>query len=212
MPVHDPPARLLSAAIESVLAQTYPHWELCTTDDASSKPWVREILEQYAAADPRIKVIYREKSGHIATASNDALARATGEFIVPLDHDDLLARDALLELARVVDTCPTVDFLYSDEDKLEPNGTRVEPFFKPAWSPTLLTSCNYITHLAALRRSLVLDVGGFRSETVGSQDHDLFLRIAERAQAVAHIPLVLYSWRKSRASAASSSTAKPYAI
>ncbi|HEX5502393.1 MAG TPA: hypothetical protein VFW96_07195, partial [Thermomicrobiales bacterium] len=91
-------------------------------------------------------------------------------------------------------------------------GRRIEPFFTPAWSPTLLLSCNYVTHFAALRRALVLEVGGLRDEMVGSQDHDLFLRAGERARAVAHIPRVLYHWRMAPHSTATASTAKPYAI
>lgn len=211
MPVFDPQARALAEAIESVVHQTYENWELCIADDVSTTAHVRPMLEGYEARDGRIHVVWREQQGHIAAASNSAVEIAQGDFVILLDHDDLLAPNALTEVARVIEADSTVDFIYSDEDKLDFDGTRIEPFFKPAWSPTLLATCNYITHLAALRRRLVLEVGGFQDETVGSQDHDLFLRVTERSRAVAHIPQVLYSWRKSRTSTAVGSSAKPYA-
>jgi len=212
MPVHDVDQTLLDEAIGSVLSQTYPRWELCIADDASTLPHIRSTLERYAAADSRIRLTYRETAGHIAAASNSALALASGEFIILLDHDDRLLPEALAEVARTVIDHPRVDLLYSDEEKLSTDGRRIEPFFKPAWSPVLFTSTNYLNHLVALRRSLVLEVGGFRQETVGSQDYDLLLRVEERAREVAHLPRVLYSWRMAPGSTAIGSAAKPYAV
>jgi GT2 family glycosyltransferase len=212
MPVFNPAEDALRAAIASVCAQTYRHWELCIVDDASSAAHVRPILEEAAGTDPRLRLAWRERQGHIAVASNDALALASGDFIVLLDHDDFLAPGALASIAQVIRSHPEVDLIYSDEDKLDGDGRRVEPFFKPAWSPTLLETCNYITHLGAVRRSLALSLGGFRPELVGSQDHDLFLRVAEQAREIAHIPDVLYTWRKSATSTAATTSAKPYAV
>lgn len=212
MPVYNTDPEHLADAIESVRAQTYPRWELCVVDDASDHPSTVAALEELARRDQRIRLRRRAVRGHIAAASNDALALAGGEFVVLLDHDDVLTPDALEEIARTVAGNPEVDFVYSDEDKLDPAGERRDPFFKPAWSPELLTVCNYVTHLAALRRTLVLEVGGFRAEFAGSQDHDLFLRIGERARAVAHIPRVLYSWRMAPTSTAMAVSAKPYAV
>jgi glycosyltransferase involved in cell wall biosynthesis len=212
MPVHNTKSEFLTEAINSMLQQTYERWELCIADDASTVPHIRPLLEGYAAADARIRVTWREEHGHIAEASNSALAAARGKFIVLLDHDDRLARMAMAEVAKVIEAVPMVDFIYSDEDKLDFDGERIEPFFKPAWSPNLLTSGNYITHLSAMRRELAIEVGGFRHATVGSQDYDLFLRVTERARSIAHIPQVLYSWRKSDTSTAVASVAKPYAI
>jgi O-antigen biosynthesis protein len=212
MPVFNTDVTALREAIRSVTVNSYQKWELCIADDASTDPHVRPVLDEAAASDSRVRVAYRDRQGHISAASNTALNDAAGEFIVLLDHDDCLTVDALWEVARVIQSHPDVDFIYSDEDKLQPDGTRAEPFFKPAWSPTLLTAGNYVTHLAAMRKTLVNEVGGFRDETVGSQDYDLFLRVLERSRAVAHIPNVLYSWRKSSASTAAGSGAKPYAI
>jgi len=212
MPVYNTEPMALSEAIESVLASTYANWELCIADDASTSRHIKPLLAEYARSDGRVRIVWRDRQGHISAASNSAIEEATGEFVVLLDHDDRLTPDALREVARVVRDHPEVDFIYSDEDKLDFSGDRIEPFFKPAWSPTLLTSGNYITHLAAMRRTLVIEVGGFRDVTVGSQDHDLFLRVMERSRAVAHIPTVLYSWRKSATSTAVGTGAKQYAI
>ena len=212
IPVHNPPADVFDEALESVLAQTYPHWELCIADDASTQPHVRAAIERFMARDPRARVVWRHQAGHIAAATNSALAIARGEFVVLLDHDDTLEPDALAVIAEVVVAEPLVDWIYSDEDKLSEEGVRVAPFFKPAWSPTLLLSCNYVTHLAAARRTLVEAIGGFHSSTVGSQDYDLFLRLAERARAVAHLPRQLYSWRIVPGSTAGVASAKPYTL
>lgn len=213
MPTYNSDARWLRLAIESVLAQIYPHWELCIADDASPQGHVREVLNEYASRDTRIKVCYREANGHISAASNTALEMATGEYIALLDHDDEISPDALLEVTDLLNQHPDADFVYSDEDKIEPDGvTHTEPFFKPAWSPHLLLSCNYITHFAVIRRSLVEQVGGFRDAFVGSQDHDLFLRVSDHTNRVHHIPKVLYSWRKIATSTADGIEAKTYAL
>ena len=212
LPVHNPPADVFEAALESVLAQSYPHWDLCIADDASTQPHVRATIARFVARDERVRAVFRPTAGHIAAATNSALALAQGEFVVLLDHDDTLAPDALAAIAAVVAAEPLVDWAYSDEDKLSEEGVRVAPFFKPAWSPTLLLSCNYVTHLAAARRTLVEALGGFHSSTVGSQDYDLFLRLAEHARAVAHLPRQLYSWRIVPGSTAGVASAKPYTL
>ncbi|MGH2449503.1 MAG: glycosyltransferase family 2 protein, partial [Chloroflexota bacterium] len=211
MPVCDTPAQFLDDAIASVVAQTYAKWELCIADDASSLPHIREVLDRWASLDKRIRVQYRDVRGHISRASNAALDMARGDFVVLLDHDDVLLPQALMRVAEAASE-PSVDFIYSDEDKLAPDGARIDPFFKPAWSPSLLLSCNYITHLAAIRRSIVVDVCGFRPGYEGSQDHDLFLRATSQSRRIAHIPDVLYSWRQSNASTALVNSAKPYAV
>jgi glycosyltransferase involved in cell wall biosynthesis len=212
MPVKDTDPVLLEDAIASVRRQTYPHWQLCIADDASSAPHVRAIIERHAAEDERVRVTFREWAGHIAAASNSALDLAGGEFVLLLDHDDRLLPDALAAFAETISQHPEVDLLYSDEDKLTAEGQRVDPFFKPAWSPTLFTATNYVNHLVALRRSLVAEVGAFRDEMVGSQDYDLLLRVEERARQIAHIPRILYSWRMAPGSTALGSAAKPYAV
>jgi len=211
MPVYDTDAKWLRRAIDSVMSQIYPHWELCIVDDASTRVYVREILEEYAAKDERIKVGYLSQNCGISKASNEALAIATGEFVGFLDHDDELTSDALFEVARLLNSDPTFDLIYSDEDKKDLSGRRVQPFFKPDWSPDLFLSMNYVCHLTVIRKSLVERAGGFRVGFEGSQDYDLVLRVTEMTEKIGHIQRPLYSWRMVPGSAASSATAKPYA-
>jgi len=211
MPVYEAPEKYLRAAIESVQLQAYPDWELCIADDASRTPHVREVLEEYAAADSRIKLVFRETNGHIAAASNSALALATGDFVALLDHDDLLAGDALFENALVINRYPDVGMIYSDEDKIDERGWHRDPYFKPDWSPDSLLSRNYVSHLGVYRRSLVEEVGGFRLGFEGSQDYDLVLRVTERTERVEHIARVLYHWRIHSESTAFSRRQKGYA-
>ncbi len=210
-PVYDTEEIWLRKAIESVRAQIYPHWELCLVNDGSTKPHVREILDQYVAAEPRVRVEHLPGNQGIAGASTHGLRLATGDFVALLDHDDELPPEALFEVVKRLNEDPNLDLIYTDEDKLEPGGQRVEPTFKPDWSPDLLLSMNYITHLAVFRRSLLGEIGGFRLGFDGSQDYDLLLRFTERTQRIAHVPKVLYHWRKIRGSAAASPAAKPFA-
>jgi glycosyltransferase involved in cell wall biosynthesis len=198
MPVYAVAPRLLKAAIESVRAQLYPHWELCVADDASPGGAVWRLLQGYAQADPRIKVVRREVNGNICAATNSALALATGEFVALMDHDDILPERALYEVAAVLQAHPDADLIYSDEDKIDEKGRRYEPHFKTGWNPELLLAQNMISHLGVYRRSLVEAVGGLREGFEGSQDYDLALRVSERTTAarIHHIPWVLYHWRQ----------------
>jgi hypothetical protein len=177
MPVYRTPAEILRRAIESVRSQTYANWELCVADDFSQSSDVDAVLTRYSN-DPRVKVVRRTAQGGISAASNSALEAAAGEFIALLDHDDELAPDALYHVVDAVNREPNAGLLYTDEDKIDLDGRRYEPFFKPAWSPDLLLSENYICHLLVLRRTLVERAGGFRPEFDGSQDYDLILRVS----------------------------------
>lgn len=197
VPTYNPDLAHLRAALESVQRQLYAHWELCIADDASTAPGVRELIQSFAEQDSRIKCVFRERNGHISAASNSALALANGEFIALLDQDDLLAEHALAAMAQAIHTHPDAGLIYSDDDKINDQGRRFSPHFKPDWNAFLLRSQNYICHLVAIRRSLVSEVGGFRIGLEGSQDHDLLLRCTERLQAdqVVHVPHILYHRR-----------------
>lgn len=214
MPAYNPPVALLSEAIESVRNQVYPHWELCIADDCSPNAEVQQVLKSYAAKDPRIKICLREQNGHISAASNSALALATGEYIALLDHDDLLPAHALFEVTKAVLAHPEASMFYSDEDKMDPQGVRCHPYFKPDWNPDLFLSQNMFSHLGVYKRSLIEKVGGFRLGVEGSQDYDLALRCLEEAghETVRHIPKVLYHWRIIPGSTAASGGEKPYAF
>ena len=213
MPVYETPARWLDPAIRSVRSQAYPHWELVISDDASTDPEVRRILERHAAEDGRIRLHYRATRGHISANSNDALAMAGGDYVALLDADDLLSEDALYRVAVEIAADPALDLLFSDEDKIDPTGRRVSPTFKTDWNPALMLSQNAFSHLGVLRRSLVQQAGGFREGYEGAQDHDLVLRCARLTDParIRHIPRVLYHWREAEGSTAAGAAHKPYA-
>jgi GT2 family glycosyltransferase len=204
---------VLRKMLRSVLRQSFGDWELCLVDDASKDPEVRQILDRAAAADPRIRVRYREANEGIVAASNEALAMAGGEFVALLDHDDTLHPDALALVAEAIDGAPDVDYLYTDEDKIDLAGRHSAPFFKPDWSPERMRTQMYSCHLSVFRRSLVEEVGGFDPEFEGSQDWDLVLKVTERARRVVHVPRILYHWRMLDTSAAGGGeAAKPWAF
>lgn len=211
-PVYNPPEDAFRECVRSVTAQSYPYWEWCLANDCSTEPWVAPLLDELAALDSRIRVHHRAMNGGISAASNDALALATGDWIVLLDNDDTLDPDALGIVNHELALDDTIDFIYSDEDKIDRYGNYVEHFMKPKWSPERFLCQNYCCHLAAIRRDLVVEIGGFRSEFDGSQDYDLFLRATERARTIAHIPRVLYHWRVIAGSTSGDADAKPYAI
>ncbi|MGI0489606.1 glycosyltransferase family 2 protein [Pantanalinema rosaneae CENA516] len=211
MPVYNVEAVWLEKAIQSVRNQIYPDWELCIADDASTQPHIRQILTRYSNLDSRIKVVFRETTGNIVAASNSALELATGDYIALLDHDDELAINALFEAAKLINQHPDADFIYSDEDKINPNGQRCDPFFKPDWSPEYFHSCMYTCHLGVYRTRLIQEIGGFRPGYDGSQDYDLVLRVVEKTQQIYHIPKILYHWRVIPTSVTSGEEAKPWA-
>lgn len=202
----------LRKAIESVMDQIYPYWELCLVDDGSTEPHVSLVLNEYAARDRRVKTEFLEENSGIGKATGKALEMAQGEFVAFLDHDDELAPEALLEIVKRLNQDPDLDLVYSDEDKIEPDGSRVEPYFKPDWSPDLLLSTNYVCHLSVFRKRILDEVGGMKRGFEGSQDFDLLLRFTEATNRIGHIPKVLYHWRKIITSAAASETAKPHAF
>jgi len=210
MPVWNPDLSALRAALESIVKQVYPRWELCIADDASTRTGVQELLSEFAS-DARIKLMRLEQQGGISRASNSALSQAQGEFIGLVDHDDVLAPHALAEVVLALAQKPEADLVYSDEDKLNSQGQRCEPHFKTDYNPELLRSVNYLCHFVVIRASLVKGIQGFRSEFDGAQDWDLFLRVIETSDItrIIHIPKVLYHWRMSPHSTASGTAAKP---
>lgn len=210
-PVYEPPVDALREMIDSVRAQSFTDWELVLVDDCSPSETVRTELRRQASLDNRVRVIERSTNGRIVAASNDGLAAARGEYVVLVDHDDLLTEAALATVHEVLSADAEIDYLYSDEDKLGTDGEFYDLFEKPDWSPERLRAQMYTSHLSVLRTSLVREVGGFRDGFDGSQDHDLVLRVTEKARTVAHVPEVLYHWRVVPGSAAGDADAKPYA-
>ena len=212
-PVYNPPVAVLQAMLDSVLAQTYPHWELCLAD-ASADPEIRQLLAEYIERDKRIKLSLLAENAGIVGNSNAALNLAEGDFIGLLDHDDTLSPNALYEVVLALNVKSHLDFLYSDHDLLSEDGSqRHSPLFKPDWSPAIMLSANYLTHLTVIRRSIVTTLGGFQPATEGAQDWDLFWRVLEQLAPdhIQHIPKVLYHWRESAGSTASDIYRKPLA-
>lgn len=210
-PVYDTGPDVLEACVRSVLAQTYPHWQLCLVDDASPSAHVWPLVQRLAALDPRIVADRREHNGGIVAASNDCAALASGDVIALLDHDDTLHPEALERVAEAYASAEDVDYVYTDEDLMEPSGLRVSPFFKPDWSPERFRCQMYTCHLSAIRTSVFREVGGFRDGFDGSQDWDLVLRVTEVARRIVHVPEVLYHWRIVESSVLSGEHVKPYA-
>ena len=212
MAVHNTEPAELDMAIRSVIAQSYSNWQLCIADDASTRPEIRELLLDFAEQDRRIRVQFSRERGGISATCNAAWQMATGDYITFLDHDDTLSPHALAYICEALEQSPEADMLYSDEDKIDRAGKRYDPIFKPDWAPDLLLSENYICHLLVLRRDLAEKIGRFDSTVDGSQDYDLILRASEQAQDIRHIPKVLYHWRASIRSTATTIENKQYAL
>jgi glycosyltransferase involved in cell wall biosynthesis len=213
VPVYNTPEKWLRRCLDSVIEQSYPNWELCVADDDSTWPHVASVLQEYASRDPRIKVVRRSVNGHISAASNSALELATGRYVALLDHDDELHRDALLECVKGFEAHPGWRMLFTDEDKIDEEGVRSDPYFKPDWNPDLFLSQNCVCHLTVYERDLLVAAGGFRPGMEGAQDWDLTLRVAERLQPdeIGHVSRVLYHWRMIAGSTALAPGEKSYA-
>jgi O-antigen biosynthesis protein len=212
MPVYNTPEKFLRDAIQSVLNQAYPYWELCIADDASTATYIKPLLEEYAAKDARIKLHFRSENGHISRASNSAIELATGDYIALLDHDDLITPDALYEVVLSINQHPDADMIYSDEDKADEHNNIMHPFFKPDWCPDSFLTRMYTCHFGVYRRSVIDEIGGFRVGYEGSQDYDLVLRFTEKTDKIYHIPKILYHWRiHAESTASGGETVKTYA-
>lgn len=211
VPVYNVEEKWLEKCVISMQNQFYTNWQLCLADDCSPAEHVRELLEKYEHKDSRIKVVFREENGHISEATNSAIAVADGEYIGFMDNDDELAPNALYEVVKAINEDNTIDFIYTDEDKISTRGKRFDPFFKPSWNSELLRGHNYITHFVVVKRSLLDSVGLLRPEFDGSQDYDFVLRATEQAQRIYHIPKILYHWRTVETSVAFDPQSKEYA-
>jgi GT2 family glycosyltransferase len=212
-PVFKPDLAEFEAAITSVIEQTYPHWELLLVDDGSRDPALTSLMDRYAAADQRIRLLPQRRNAGISAATNAAVAKARGEWVAFFDHDDLLVDVALEVMLRAAQESGA-RLLYSDEDKIDKSGEFSDPAFKTAWNHRLLLEVNYVCHLLFVAAPLLAEVGPLNSKLNGAQDHDLILRLSERipAQQIAHVPEILYHWRRSATSTAGDVSAKPYAI
>ncbi|MEO6003584.1 MAG: glycosyltransferase [Opitutus sp.] len=202
LPVFNTPPRFLEECLDSVQRQHYPHWELRIVDDASTENVDAVLSKSKFRDDSRIAVQRRATNGGIAHATNDALAAATGEYVVLIDHDDVVRPHALAEFAARLAESPHLDAIYSDEDKIDADGVRRVPLLKPDPSPLLLCGVMFVGHLLCIRTSIARSLGGFDSQSNGIQDYEFFLRLTERTAHIAHVRRILYHWRMSASSSA----------
>ena len=212
IPVYNINPDYLKDCLDSILNQTYQNFEICLADDNSTKKETIETLKEYEKKDPRVKVTYRKENGHISKATNTALEMVTGEYVALMDDDDILDKNALFKVAKAINKNKNLEFIYSDEDKLDMKNRLCEPHFKPDFSPHSFYGGNYICHFTIIKKTLLDKIGGLREEYVGAQDFDLFLRATESTKNICHIPEILYHWRKVPGSTADTIGNKVYAI
>lgn len=208
VPMYNTDEIFLKELVESVENQTYSNWELVLADGSEE---INEKLKKYYEGKENIKYKFLNSNKGISENTNEAIKNAAGEFVGFLDHDDLLSQDALYEVAKTICKVKNVDFIYSDEDKIDEQGQRFEPYFKPDYSPETLECNNYITHFVVVKKDLLKKVGMLNSKFNGAQDFDFVLRATEKANKVAHISKILYHWRVHKSSTANVADAKPYA-
>ena len=210
-PVFRTPLTFLDECISSVERQTFQDWELLLVDDGNDRQ-LATWLDKRCSGDARIRVAHLSENLGIAGASQAGVQSARGEWLALLDHDDTLSPIALERVFALIDDNPLVDYVYTDEDKINAVGDYQEPFFKPDWSPERFRHVMYTGHLSVLRTSLVREIGGFRAEFEGSQDWDLVLRVAEQARSIGHVPEILYHWRAHAGSTATGVDQKPASV
>lgn len=208
VPMYNTDETFFEKLIESLEKQTYSNWELCLADGSEEK---NENLKKYYEGKENIKYKFLNSNKGISENTNEAIKLATGDFIGFLDHDDILSQDCLYEVVKTINKIKNVDFIYSDEDKIDEQGERFEPYFKPDFSPETLECNNYITHFVVVKKDLLKKVGNLNSKFNGAQDFDFVLRATEKANKVCHISKVLYHWRVHKSSTANIADAKPYA-
>lgn len=208
VPMYNTDETFFEELIESLEKQTYSNWELCLVDGSEEK---NENLKKYYEGKENIKYKFLNSNKGISENTNEAIKLATGDFIGFLDHDDILSQDCLYEVVKIINKIKNVDFIYSDEDKIDEQGERFEPYFKPDFSPETLECNNYITHFVVVKKDLLKKVGNLNSKFNGAQDFDFVLRATEKANKVCHISKVLYHWRVHKSSTANVADAKPYA-
>ncbi len=213
VPAYQTPVEFLRQMIESLIVQTYSNWELCIVNASPDNEEMQKVLAEYSAGDSRVRFCNLKENLGIAENTNRAFAMTKGEFVGLLDHDDLLAPNALYEIVKILQDHPQADALYTDEDKVTTElDEHFQPHLKPDFNLDLLRSNNYICHFFVVRKSIVEKAGGFRKEFDGAQDYDFIFRCTENAGEVLHVPEILYHWRTHKASTADNPASKMYAF
>ncbi|MDY3918771.1 MAG: glycosyltransferase family 2 protein [Candidatus Limivivens sp.] len=212
VPLFNTPDQFLKEMVDSVVGQSYPNWELCLADGSTGEG-PGAVMKRYYSGEKRIRYQRLEENRGIAGNTNAAIAMARGDYLLFADHDDLLARDALFEIVKILNEKRDTDIVYTDEDLVDRKGEiHSSPRFKPDFNLDFLRSINYICHIFVVRRSLAREAGLIRPEFDGAQDHEFILRCCERTSRIAHIPKILYHWRAHEGSTAGNQDSKQYAI
>lgn len=212
VPLYNTREDMLKEMLESVIWQTYKNWELCLADGSDdAHAYVKDVCESYN--DPRFKYMKLEKNEGISGNTNQCLSLATGEYIGLFDHDDILHPEALFEYVKVINE-KNADYIYCDETTFKSGNIdhMLTMHFKPDYAVDNLRANNYICHFSVFKRTLLDGTELFRSKFDGSQDHDMILRLTDRAENIVHVPRLLYYWRCHSGSVASNISAKEYAI
>ncbi len=215
VPIYNTPANILSETLAAIIGQSYPGWELCLVDDASTDPGTLSILNDVITLlqhSGNLRFVRRADRGGIVAATNDALALASAPYIAFVDHDDILYEDALLEIALVLkqEDC-AYKLIYTDNTMIDLAGRLLHVNRKPDWSPETLCHLNFINHLTIVKRELAVQLDATYE---GSQDWDFLLRTVEKLSApeIHHIRTPLYAWRATEQSLAYHAAAKPEAF
>ena len=212
VPLFRTPENYLREMIQSVIDQSYGNWELCLADGGGKENSVQMVVEEFSKKDSRVRYKLLEDNFGIAGNTNAALEMAQGDFLALLDHDDLLAPDALYECVKLLNEEPETDIIYTDEDKVDMEGKKhFDPHFKPDFNLDLLHTQNYICHFFVAKKCVVDQTDGFRSMYDGAQDFDFIFRCTEVAKHIRHIPKILYYWRCHMNSTAMNPESKLYA-
>lgn len=213
IPLYKTPKKFLDSVIKSLINQSYSNWELCLSDGSGKESPIKDMLEKWKSKDSRIKVCYNDKQLQISENTNRALEMVSGDYIVFGDHDDLFAPNALYECVKEINTCPSLDMIYTDEDKVNSKGTKYfEPHLKSDFNLDMIRSTNYFCHMFVVKKTIYDKVGGLRSKFDGAQDYDFVLRCVEKSKIIRHIPKILYHWRVHKESTASNQDSKSYAF
>lgn len=213
-PTYKPEMSDFTAAVESVMSQTYQNWELVIVDDGKKSKEVAKKIEEYTKADSRIKSVILKKNVGIAEATNAGIAAATGSWIAFFDHDDLL-EDVAIEVMMNKMLQVNAQVAYSDEDKIDQSGYYLEPNLKPdKFDYRYLLGCNYVCHFLIVNKNVIDKVGVLKTKYNGAQDHDFILRVSEYVphDKILHVSEILYHWRKTPNSTAVSIGNKDYAL
>jgi O-antigen biosynthesis protein len=201
----------LEICIDSIKAQSYDNWEICISDDDSPIEKTKEYLKELEK-EPKIKVFYSKERGQISVNTNRAAKLASGDFYILVDNDDELSPNAFYEFAKLINEKPETDYIFSDEDRMDVNGIRYAPYFKPDFALHTLITTHYCSHLKCIRSSIWKKLGGLQKGTEGAQDWDLLLRVSEITDKIYHIPKIFYHWRSIETSTSANISNKPYAI